>query len=210
MRFAPALFISACCVSSPGPSELFILDRARAGERAAGLFERPTVVIELPPRDVAATRDLYDFMFQELPFMAACVRELGRGRYLITRDGDGFIIDDQDGLRLGMRLLYQDDARWVFIGSVQYGSVEGEALTILTATPGMHSEGRIYCRLDGFFVRLFVGFFVSTMRAKAAAFVEAAQHVAEEASRDPAGFAARMASTLEPAALATFRRKFVR
>lgn len=220
--------LSGCCCLTPlTDRDLFALDAARLSpedsERALNLYHSPTLAVELEPKLVDSSKELYDFLIEELPFTASCVRALDRGKYVITRDGPTYFVDDKQSMKLEMRRLYQDDRRWVYVGRVTYegtsfGKITGDALTIAAATPeagGLRSEARIYVRLDaltGILAKLVPGLFASALRRKASLFTDAARVVSEESKRDPAGFYEKIKASpeVDPDTLEKFRRRFIK
>jgi hypothetical protein len=221
-RSSLLLALAGCCAASLTPDEAFELGSAPLTEAARIVYERPTVVVDLESQSVFSERAIYDFLMDELPFTAACVRVLGKGGYEIQAREGTFLVDDKDGLRLELRRLYRDDVRWVYYGRVSYegaalGKAEGAALMVTAAdeTPaGLWTRGRIYCRLDsvyGVLGRALPGVFGSIMRRKAAVFVQAAKVVSEECGKDPRGFYDRMkrAPQVDQNALEKFRERFV-
>jgi hypothetical protein len=247
MKIAPALLAlgltGCCCLSMPDPHELFTVDPSRLSaadaQRVSDLFEHPTLAVELEPKMVESTKELYDFLIEELPFTAACVRALDRGKYVIERAIDSareplteedrerlrrtYLVDDQAGMKLEMRRLYQDERRWVYVGRVTYegtsfGKIQGDALTIAAATPNegaLFSQARIYVRLDSIFgilAKIAPAIFASALKRKATMFTEAAKVVSEECRRDPADFYRRMKASphVDPNTLEKFRERFIK
>jgi hypothetical protein len=231
-----------CCVSVPEEREAFRVDSSRLSEadapRVRGLYESPSVAVELEPKTVDSTAELYDFLIDELPFTAACVRALGQGKYVIRREAEGpeppesdpegrrrywtFRVDDQAGMKLEMRRLYHEELKWVYVGRVTYegtsfGKIEGDALTIAVATMtphGLKSEARIYTRLDsmaGLLARVATPIFAAALRRRARMFTHAASLVSEECKRDPKGFYERVRAypDLDPDTLEKFRKRFI-
>jgi hypothetical protein len=233
MKIAPVLaslfgLVGCCCLTPLTERELFAVDSTRLApadaERVMNLYHNPTLAVELEPRLVDSSKELYDFLIEELPFTASCVRALDRGKYVITREEPHtYFVDDKVSMKLEMRRLYQDERRWVYVGRVIYegtsfGKITGDALTIAAATPtegGLLSEARIYVRLDaltGFLAKLVPGLFASALRRKATLFTEAAKVVSEESKRDPAGFYEKIKASpeVDPNTLEKFRRRFIK
>ncbi len=226
----PLVLAGCCCWSSPPDSDLFRIDAGRLtpedAQRVERLFRQPTVAVELEPKLVSSSKEAYQFLIEELPFTAACVRVLGKGKYVITRaegEPNTFVVDDQSGMKLEMRRLYHDDLRWIYVGRVTYsgtswGKIEGDALTMAAAREGpegLMSEARIYCRLEsliGLIGRVVPGVFASALRRKGNMFTEAARVVSEEVKRDPYGFYEKMkaSSQVDPGTLEKFRQRFIK
>jgi len=219
--------VGCCCLTPLKERELFTIDASRLApedaERVTSLFSNPTLGIELEPKLVESSKELYDFLIEELPFTASCVRALDRGKYIITRERQTYFVDDKISMKLEMRRLYQDERRWVYVGRVTYegssfGKITGDALTIAAATPqegGLLSEARIYVRLDsltGFLAKLVPGLFASALRRKATLFTDAARVVSEESKRDPTGFYEKMKASpeVDPNTLEKFRQRFIK
>jgi hypothetical protein len=215
---------AACAVRRPAAEEegLFRFDVTALDERTRAkvveIQRDPSSIAPLRETRVRSRREVYRFLFENLDFAAACARAIDKGTYRIERTGEGFRLDDGEGMTLELRRIVDDTERWVFLCVGTFGTFLGDILVVIHARPErgvLVTRGVVYLRLEGgsrLAADLMPRFVRTLMQRKGALFIEAATAVVEAAAADPAGFAERMraAPEVDPAALENFRRTLVR
>lgn len=222
-----SLLSAACAVRRPPEENLFHFDEGGFDEptraKVREIRDAPSSIASLRETRVKSRREVYQFLFDNLDFAAACARALGRGAYRIERTEDGFRLDDGQGMMLDLRRVFEDSVRWVFlcVGTYQaglLGTFQGDMLTVIHARTEervLVTRGVVYLRLRGgsqLAAEVMPRFVQTLMQRKGGLFIEAATAVVEEASKDPEGFCERLEESKEVdlAALEKFRRALVK
>lgn len=174
-----------------------------------------TLQTDVALTEVNSRPDIYNFLLNDLPFASSCVRELGLGKYVITRASDLFaeeeisadekselekivIMDDKDGMNVRAKLIHQEDMKWVYytygINSLGITSIKGRAVIVVVARKQggiLLTEARIFARVDGFWGvagKLMPSVAKSIIEEKSKLFITAAKTVCEKVIEDPDAF----------------------
>ena len=162
-----------------------------------------------------------------MPFTGGVVRELGRGKWAITRDPKdptAFTVADPEGYRIRFELLRKEPTRRLYVtqGVFQMGilpSLEGSSLIVLrtTKTNGViHTDAMIYVRVETpFYAGLakgMRGMVEDKVRERSSVFIRSARWVAEEAASRPDWLVMQVdgSSEVDQGVLAEFRKRFLR
>src|SRR5260221_12156812 len=123
------------------------------------VLEDVAAAVPIEAEEVKSRLEIYDFLLDEMPFTGGVVRELGRGKWAITRDPKdptAFTVADPEGYRIRFELLRKEPTRRLYVtqGVFQMGilpSLEGSSLIVLrtTKTNGViHTDAMIYVRVE--------------------------------------------------------------
>jgi hypothetical protein len=162
-----------------------------------------------------------------MPFTGGVVRELGRGKWEITRDpkdSAAFIVVDPEGFRMRFDLIRKEEHRRFYVtkGVFQMGILpvlEGSTLIVMRMLPErgvIQTSAVVYVRVETpFYAQLAKGvrsMLEEKVRERAGFFIKAARWVAEEAARRPDWLVMQVDGSLEvdQAILQEFRRRFLR
>jgi hypothetical protein len=184
-------------------------------------------VVPLEPAEVKSRVDIYHFLLDEMPFTGGIVRELGRGKWQITRDAKdpaAFLVVDPEGYRLRFELVRKEAHRRFYVtkGVFQMGflpALEGSTLIIMRMIPDggvVKTDAVVYVRVETpFYAQLAKGarsMLEDKVRERCGVFVKAARWVAEEAVARPDWLVMQVDGSLEvdQAVLQEFRKRFLR
>jgi hypothetical protein len=184
-------------------------------------------VVSLEPAEVKSRLEIYHFLLDEMPFTGGIVRELGRGKWQITRDPkdpSAFTVLDPDGYRLRFELIRKEETRrfYVTTGVFQMGilpPLEGRTLIIMRMVPtaaGIHTDAVVYVRVDTpFYAQLAKGvrsLVEDRVRERSGFFIKAARWVSEEAAQRPDWLVMQVDGSREvdQEVLKEFRKRFLR
>jgi len=191
------------------------------------VLEDVAAVVSLEPADVNSRLEIYHFLLDEMPFTGGIVRELGRGKWQITRDPKdpaAFTVFDPEGYRLRFELVRKEENRrfYVTTGIFHMGilpALEGSTLIIMRMVPQgvkIHTEAVVYVRVETpFYAQLAKGvrsLVEEKVRERAGFFVKAARWVSEEAAQRPDWLFMQVDGSREvdQEVLREFRKKFLR
>ena len=183
-----------------------------------------TVAVPIDNTEVKSSSEIYDFMLEELPFAAQCVRSLGKGKYEIFRGSElaksknrtedekarlhrTFYLDDKQGMFLKAERVHHEESRKVFYLSgyddlSPMARIWGKAVIVIVfekdeAKGLLKTEAKIFAKVEGVY-GLAAKFVAKTAedvaRKKATLFVEAAKTIAEVSCKDPKGFVEKMSN----------------
>jgi hypothetical protein len=184
-------------------------------------------VVALEPAEVKSRVDLYHFLLDEMPFTGGIVRELGRGKWQITRDSKdptAFLVVDPEGYRLRFELVRKEEHRRFYVtkGVFQMGllpALEGSTLIVMRMIPDggvVKTDAVVYVRVETpFYAQLAKGarsMLEDRVRERTGVFIKAARWVAEEAMARPDWLVMQVDGSLEvdQAVLQEFRKRFLR
>ena len=191
------------------------------------VLEDVAAVVPLEAAEVKSRLEIYHFLLDEMPFTGGVVRELGRGKWEITRDPkdpSAFLVVDPEGFRMRFELLRKEAQRRFYVtkGVFQMGILpllEGSTLIVMTMVPDrgvIHTGAVVYVRVETpFYAQLAKGvrsMLEDKVRERAGFFIKAARWVAEEAAQRPDWLVTQVDGSLEvdQAVLQEFRKRFLR
>jgi hypothetical protein len=191
------------------------------------VLEDVAAAVPLEAEEVQSSLEIYDFLLDEMPFTGGVVRELGRGKWLISRDaGDvgGFTVADPAGYRLRFELVRKEPTRRVYVtaGIFHMGilpPLEGSTVIVMRMIPAgplVRTDATVYVRVETpFYAGLAKGLrgvVEDKVRERSAVFIRAARWVAEEAARRPDWLVMQVdgSDKVDQAVLAEFRKRFLR
>jgi hypothetical protein len=191
------------------------------------VFEDVAAVVPLEAAQVKSRLEIYHFLLDEMPFTGGVVRELGRGKWEISRDPKdpaAFFVVDPEGFRMRFELIRKEERRRFYVtkGVFQMGVLpvlEGSTLIVMTMVPegdAIQTGAVVYVRVETpFYAQLAKGvrsMLEDKVRERAGFFIKAARWVAEEAARRPGWLVMQVDGSLEvdQAVLKEFRRRFLR
>ena len=191
------------------------------------VFEDVAAVVPLEAAQVKSRLEIYHFLLDEMPFTGGVVRELGRGKWEITRDPKdpaAFLVVDPEGFRMRFELIRKEEQRRFYVtkGVFQMGVLpvlEGSTVIVMTMVPerGTIQTGAVvYVRVETpFYAQLAKGvrsMLEDKVRERAGFFIKAARWVAEESAQRPDWLVMQVDGSLEvdQAVLQEFRKKFLR
>jgi len=191
------------------------------------VLEDVAAVVPLEAAEVKSRLEIYHFLLDEMPFTGGVVRELGRGKWEITRDPkdpSAFLVVDPEGFRMRFELLRKEAQRRFYVtkGVFQMGILpllEGSTLIVMTMVPErgvIHTGAVVYVRVETpFYAQLAKGvrsMLEDKVRERAGFFIKAARWVAEEAAQRPDWLVTQVDGSLEvdQAVLQEFRKRFLR
>jgi hypothetical protein len=183
-------------------------------------------VVPLEPSEVKSRLEIYDFLLDEMPFTGGIVRELGRGKWSITRDpkdASAFTVVDPEGYRLRFELLRKEEKRrfYVTTGVFEMGLLpvlEGSTLIVMRMIPAdgvIKTDAVVYVRVETpFYAQLAKGvrgLLEGKVRERAGFFIQAARWVAEESAQRPDWLVMQVDGSREvdQAVLQEFRKRFL-
>jgi hypothetical protein len=191
------------------------------------VLEDVAAVVPLEPAEVKSRLEIYDFLLDEMPFTGGIVRELGRGKWQITRDPKdpaAFLVSDPEGYRLRFELIRKEANRRFYVtkGIFQMGllpALEGSTVIVMR----MNSEGGVIRTDAVVYVRVETPLYATLakgvrslledkVRERAGFFIKAARWVAEEAAARPDWLVMQVDGSREVDAevLREFRKRFLR
>ena len=191
------------------------------------VLEDVAAVVPLEAAEGKSRLEIYHFLLDEMPFTGGVVRELGRGKWEITRDPkdpSAFLVVDPEGFRMRFELLRKEAHRRFYVtkGVFQMGILpllEGSTLIVMTMVPErgvIHTGAVVYVRVETpFYAQLAKGvrsMLEDKVRERAGFFIKAARWVAEEAAQRPDWLVMQVDGSLEvdQAVLQEFRKRFLR
>ena len=191
------------------------------------VLEDVAAVVPLEAAEVKSIVPLMDFFPFDIRFTGGVVRELGRGKWEITRDPkdpSAFLVVDPEGFRMRFELLRKEAQRRFYVtkGVFQMGILpllEGSTLIVMTMVPErgvIHTGAVVYVRVETpFYAQLAKGvrsMLEDKVRERAGFFIKAARWVAEEAAQRPDWLVTQVDGSLEvdQAVLQEFRKRFLR
>ena len=184
-------------------------------------------VVPLEAAQVKSRLEIYHFLLDEMPFTGGVVRELGRGKWEITRDPkdpSAFFVVDPEGFRMRFELIRKEEQRRFYVtkGVFQMGILpvlEGSTLIVMTMTPegdSIRTSAVVYVRVETpFYAQLAKGvrsMLEDKVRERAGFFIKAARWVAEEAAQRPDWLVMQVDGSREvdQEVLREFRKRFLR
>ena len=220
--------IAACSAIKVDP---FVVPVAELSEnqrrKVEHVLEDVAAVVPLEAQEVKSRLEIYDFLLDEMPFTGGIVRELGRGKWAITRDpkdAAAFTVSDPEGYRLRFELLKKEATRRVYVtaGVFQMGilpPLEGSTVIVVRMLPsgkGIRTDAVVYVRVETpFYAQLakgLRGIVEDKVRERSSVFIRSARWVAEEAAARPDWLVMQVdgSSEVDQAILAEFRKRFLR
>lgn len=196
-------------------------------KKVAHVLEDVAAVVPLEAAVVKSRLEIYDFLLDEMPFTGGVVRELGRGKWQITRDEKdpaAFLVVDPEGYRLRFELVRKEPTRrfYVTTGVFQMGilpALEGSTVIVMRMQPEgavVRTDAVVYVRVD---TALYAGLakgarglLEDRVRERSNFFIRSARWVAEEAAARPDWLVEQVDGSREvdQAVLAEFRKRFLR
>jgi len=184
-------------------------------------------VVPLEPADVKSRVEIYHFLLDEMPFTGGIVRELGRGKWQITRDAkdpSAFLVVDPEGYRLRFELIRKEEHRRIYVtrGVFQMGllpALEGSTVILMRMVPDggvVKTDAVVYVRVETpFYAQLAKGvrgLLEDRVRERSGVFIKAARWVAEEAVARPDWLVMQVDGSheVDQAVLQEFRKRFLR
>lgn len=184
-------------------------------------------VVPLEEALIKSRLEIYQFLLDEMPFTAGVVRELGRGKWKISRDPvdpDTFNVVDPEGYRLRFELVLKEPGRRFYVtqGIFQMGilpALEGSTVIAMRMRPEgsvIRTDAVVYVRVEtGLYASLAKGarsLLEAKVRERAGFFIQAARWVAEEAAARPTWLAMQVDGSREvdQAMLEIFRNRFLK
>ena len=191
------------------------------------VLEDVAAVVPLEAAEVKSRLEIYHFLLDEMPFTGGVVRELGRGKWQITRDPKdpaAFTVVDPEGYRLRFDLVRKEETRRFYVtkGVFQMGILpvlEGSTLIVMTMVPergAIQTNAVVYVRVETpFYAQLAKGvrsMMEDRVRERAGFFIKAARWVAEEAAARPDWLVMQVDGSREvdQEVLQEFRKRFLR
>jgi hypothetical protein len=191
------------------------------------VLEDVAAVVPLEAAEVKSRLEIYDFLLDEMPFTGGIVRELGRGKWEITRDPKdprAFVVFDPEGFRMRFDLIRKEENRRFYVtrGVFQMGllpSLEGSTLIVMRmfpAGPVIKTDAVVYVRVETpLYAQLAKGvksLLEDKVRERSEFFIRAARWVAEEAAQRPDWLVMQVDGSREvdQGVLQEFRKRFLR
>ena len=191
------------------------------------VLEDVAAVVPLEAAEVKSRLEIYHFLLDEMPFTGGVVRELGRGKWQITRDPKdptAFTVFDPEGFRMRFDLVRKEAQRRFYVtkGVFQMGILpvlEGSTLIVMTMVPergAIQTNAVVYVRVETpFYAQLAKGvrsMMEDRVRERAGFFIKAARWVAEEAAARPDWLVMQVDGSREvdQEVLQEFRKRFLR
>lgn len=191
------------------------------------VLEDVAAVVPLEAAEVKSRLEIYHFLLDEMPFTGGVVRELGRGKWEITRDPKdpaAFTVVDPEGFRMRFELVRKEETRRFYLtkGVFQMGILpvlEGSTLIIMRMVPAggvIQTEAVVYVRVETpVYAQLAKGMrsvLEEKVRERAGFFIKAARWVAEEAAHRPDWLVMQVDGSREvdQGVLQEFRKRFLR
>lgn len=191
------------------------------------VLEDVAAVVSLDPAEVKSRLEIYDFLLDEMPFTGGVVRELGRGKWQISRDpkeATAFTVVDPEGYRLRFELIRKEETRRFYVtkGVFQMGilpPLEGSTLIIMRMVPSkgvIQTDAVVYVRVETpLYAQLAKGarsLLEDRVRERSGFFIKAARWVAEEAASRPDWLVMQVDGSheVDPTVLQEFRKRFLR
>ena len=191
------------------------------------VLEDVAAAVPLEAEEVHSSLEIYDFLLDEMPFTGGVVRELGRGKWFISRDaGDAgsFTVADPSGYRLRFELVRKEPTRRVYVttGVFHMGilpPLEGSTVIVMRMVPAgplVRTDAMVYVRVETpFYAGLAKGLrgvVEDKVRERSGVFIRAARWVAEEAAQRPEWLVMQVdgSDKVDQAVLAEFRKRFLR
>ena len=191
------------------------------------VLEDVAAAVPLEAEEVRSSLEIYDFLLDEMPFTGGVVRELGRGKWLISReagDAGAFTVADPAGYRLRFELVRKEPTRRVYVtaGIFHMGilpPLEGSTVIVMRMVPEgplVRTDAMVYVRVETpFYAGLAKGLrgvVEDKVRERSGVFIQAARWVAEEAAKRPEWLVLQVdgSDKVDPAVLAEFRKRFLR
>jgi hypothetical protein len=191
------------------------------------VLEDVAAVVPLEAAVVKSRLEIYDFLLDEMPFTGGVVRELGRGKWEITRDPKdpaAFTVFDPEGFRMRFDLIRKEEQRRFYVtkGVFQMGllpPLEGSTLIVMRMVPAgavIKTDAVVYVRVETpFYAQLAKGvrsLLEDKVREKSEFFIRAARWVAEEAAQRPDWLVMQVDGSREvdQGVLQEFRKRFLR
>lgn len=191
------------------------------------VLEDVAAAVPLDAQEVQSSLEIYDFLLDEMPFTGGVVRELGRGKWLITREAGAagsFTVSDPTGYRLRFELVRKEPTRRVYVtaGIFHMGilpPLEGSTVIVMRMLPEgplVRTDAMVYVRVETpFYVGLAKGLrgvVEDKVRERSGVFIQAARWVAEEAAKRPEWLVMQVdgSDKVDQAVLAEFRKRFLR
>ena len=196
-------------------------------EKVLHVLADVAAVVPLEPADVKSRVEIYHFLLDEMPFTGGIVRELGRGKWQITRDARdpaAFLVVDPEGYRLRFELIRKEEHRRIYVtrGVFQMGllpPLEGSTVIIMRMAPAggvVKTDAVVYVRVETpFYAQLAKGvrgLLEDRVRERSGVFIKAARWVAEEAVARPDWLVMQVDGSheVDQAVLQEFRKRFLR
>ena len=191
------------------------------------VLEDVAAVVPLETEEVRSRLEIYDFLLDEMPFTGGVVRELGRGKWLISRepgDAGNFTVADPAGYRLRFELVRKEPTRRVYVtaGIFHMGilpPLEGSTVIVMRMLPEgplVRTDATVYVRVETpFYAGLAKGLrgvVEDKVRERSGVLIQAARWVAEEAAKRPEWLVMQVdgSDKVDQAVLAEFRKRFLR
>ena len=191
------------------------------------VLEDVAAVVSLEPAEVKSRLEIYDFLLDEMPFTGGIVRELGRGKWQITRDPKdpaAFTVVDPEGYRLRFDLVRKEKTRRFYVtkGIFHMGilpPLEGSTLIVMRMVPSgavIKTDAVVYVRVETpLYAQLAKGarsLLEDRVRERSEFFIKAARWVAEEAASRPDWLVMQVDGSREvdQEVLQEFRKRFLR
>jgi hypothetical protein len=196
-------------------------------QKAEHVLADMAAVVPLEAAEVKSRLEIYHFLLDEMPFTGGVVRELGRGKWEITRDPKdpaAFFVVDPEGFRMRFELIRKEAERRFYVtrGVFQMGILpvlEGSTLIVMTMVPGrgaIRTGAVVYVRVETpLYAQMAKGvrsLLEEKVRERAGFFIKAARWVAEEAAERPDWLVMQVDGSLQvdQEILKEFRKKFLR
>jgi len=191
------------------------------------VLEDVAAVVPLEAADVKSRLEIYDFLLDRMPFTGGVVRELGRGKWEITRDlhdPAAFTVVDPEGFRMRFDLSLKEAHRrfYVTTGVFQMGLLpvlEGSTLIVMQMVPSgtvIKTDAVVYVRVEtplyAQLAKTLRSMLEDRVRERSEFFIRAARWVAEEAAQRPEWLVMQVDGSREvdQAILQEFRKRFLR
>ena len=196
-------------------------------KKVGHVLEDVAAVVSLEPAEVKSRLEIYHFLPDEMPFTGGVVRELGRGKWQISRDPNeaaAFTVVDPEGYRLRFDLVRKEETRRFYVtkGIFHMGilpPLEGSTLIVMRMLPAggvIQTDAVVYVRVETpFYAQLAKGLrslVEDRVRERSDFFIKAARWVAEEAAQRPDWLVMQVDGSREvdQAVLQEFRKRFLR
>lgn len=239
MRFVPFLAVVLLAQDDPYRIPVNDLDK-HYQKKVSAVLDDLTVAVPLERTQVKSAPEVYDFLLEELPFTAQCVRAVNKGKYEIFRGTElmktdrmaadekarlekTFYLDDRDGMFVKAEMFRKEDSRFMYYmsGYDDLGPaarIWGKAVVVIhfkEDTGILFTEAKIFAKVEGVYgiaAKLIPKTTEDVARKKANLFIDAARTIAELAHADRKKFVERMqqADEVDKKTLEKFRQRFVK